>query len=413
MRKFICLSGLALLAFFVPSSLFAGGAENKHNFSAEYIRTLNRNAAIDSADAVVYNPAGTVRMENGYYMNLSGQYAIKKYSNAIQSKSYEDDVPNIIPSAFFLYKKEKWTGFAAFTVVCGGGEVEYEEGSVTTAALARRIIARSGGLYTTTDDQYLEGASYAFGYTLGGAYAFNDILSVSVGLRYVDAYRERTGYAVVSGLAPPARYHVDYEEEADGWGGIMGVNLSLSENFNIGLRYETKTELELETRVRRDDLGLLENGEKMRRDLPAILALGISWNVTPRLRTEFGFTRYQNSGATWDDFVLSSADERIKGSGYEAGIALEYAFSDRFKGSAGYMLTDTGISPDNMSAEQPELNAHSISAGFLFETSPALSLNFGVMRSFYSNATTSSGISYDKEVLILAMGFQYRFSAER
>lgn len=405
----ICSCGMALLAVFIPTSLFAGGAENKHNFSTEYIRTLNRNASTDSADAVVYNPAGTVRMEDGFYLNLSGQYAMKEYSNTHQGTSYEDDTPNMIPGAFLLYKKQNWAAFGALTVVCGGGEVEYEDGTVTTAALARNIILGSGGAYTTVHDQYLEGASYSLGYTLGSSYAFNDILSVAVGLRYVDAYRERTGYAVLSGLAPMKGFYLDYEEDADGWGGILGLNLALSENLNIGIRYETKTTLELETRVRRDDPGLLVDGGKTRRDLPPILATGVSWKITPRLRAEFDFTYYQNSEATWDDISLSSADETVRGNSYETGLALEYAFNDRIKGSIGYMYTDTGITPDNMSIEQPELNAWSIAAGVMYEVNPALSLNFGVMRSFYSDEVTSSGVLLEKEVFIFALGAQYRF----
>ncbi|MBW2321629.1 MAG: hypothetical protein JRF31_12510 [Deltaproteobacteria bacterium] len=63
----LCVAGLIVSS---ASSLFAGGIENKHNWSAEYVRTLNRNAATDSADAVVYNPAGVMKMEDGFYLNL-------------------------------------------------------------------------------------------------------------------------------------------------------------------------------------------------------------------------------------------------------------------------------------------------------------------------------------------------------
>ncbi|MBW2565895.1 MAG: hypothetical protein JRE24_03215, partial [Deltaproteobacteria bacterium] len=52
---FLCVS---TLVFAVATPLMAGGADNKTGWSAEYIRTLNRNAATDSADIVMYNPAG-------------------------------------------------------------------------------------------------------------------------------------------------------------------------------------------------------------------------------------------------------------------------------------------------------------------------------------------------------------------
>ncbi|GAG03979.1 unnamed protein product, partial [marine sediment metagenome] len=49
---FLCVSALV---FAVASPLMAGGIDNKTTFSAEWVRTLNRNATTDSADGVVYN----------------------------------------------------------------------------------------------------------------------------------------------------------------------------------------------------------------------------------------------------------------------------------------------------------------------------------------------------------------------
>jgi len=77
---FLCIAGLIAAS---ASPLFAGGIENKHNWSAEWVRTLNRNAATDSADAVSYNPAGVMKMDNGFYLNAAGQYAIKMPSKII------------------------------------------------------------------------------------------------------------------------------------------------------------------------------------------------------------------------------------------------------------------------------------------------------------------------------------------
>ena len=78
---FLCVAGLIAAS---ASPLFAGGIENKHNWSAEWVRSLNRNAATDSADAVAYNPAGVMKMDGGFYLNVAGQYALKEYSNTYQ-----------------------------------------------------------------------------------------------------------------------------------------------------------------------------------------------------------------------------------------------------------------------------------------------------------------------------------------
>ena len=77
---FLCVAGLIAAS---ASPLFAGAIDNKHNWSAEWVRSLNRNAATDSADAVSYNPAGVMKMDNGFYLNATGQYALKEYSNTL------------------------------------------------------------------------------------------------------------------------------------------------------------------------------------------------------------------------------------------------------------------------------------------------------------------------------------------
>ncbi|HPE45914.1 MAG TPA: hypothetical protein PK380_08595, partial [Deltaproteobacteria bacterium] len=41
--------------------------------SAEYARMVNRNAANDAADIIVYNPAGLVDLPDGFHLNVSNQ----------------------------------------------------------------------------------------------------------------------------------------------------------------------------------------------------------------------------------------------------------------------------------------------------------------------------------------------------
>lgn len=216
---FLCVSALV---FAVATPVMAGAIDNKHNYSAEYVRTLNRNAATDSADAVAYNPAGTVKMEEGFYVNLSGQYAFKDYSNTFNGIEYDSDEPDVVPSLFALYRKDRWAGFAAFTIPAGGGSVDYEDGMATTYRIAQGVIltpAYNGPIR----DMSLEGESYYYGITVGGACALNDWLSVSVGLRYVDANREFEGSATLNPAAPifPETLAVEYEETGHGWGGYL------------------------------------------------------------------------------------------------------------------------------------------------------------------------------------------------
>ena len=404
----LCVAGLIVSS---ASSLFAGGIENKHNWSAEYIRTLNRNAATDSADAVVYNPAGVMKMEDGLYLNLTGQYVIKDYSNTFAGTEYDADDPDFIPSLFTLYRKDKWAAYGAVTVVVAGGEVDYKDGNITTFLLGQGLTSVLGG---SLSDHRFKGESYFIGYTLGGAYAINDMVSVSLGARYVDASREIKGHATLLGTAiGDIRPAVDYEETGDGWGGIIGINIAPTEELNIGLRYETKTSIDLKTDVKKDTVpgGLpgLVDGSKRNRDLPALMGLGVSYKINPKTRVEANFTWYLNNDADWDDNLVTIGDETKKDNGYDIGIACEYTFNPEWKASVGYMYTDVGIDPDNMKVETPELDANSIAGGIAYKATPSLDLNLGILYVFYKDATTSTGIKYEKDVTIIGTGIQYKF----
>ena len=111
----------------------------------------------------------------------------------------------------------------------------------------------------------------------------------------------------------------------------------------------------------------------------------------------------------WDDIGLTTtADETRKSHGYDLGIALEYAFSPKVKGSLGYLYTETGIDPDNMSVEAPALDAHSLAAGLAYKATCGLDFNLGVLIVFYDEETTTADIKLEKKDVVIALGFQYR-----
>jgi long-chain fatty acid transport protein len=405
---FLCIAGLIAAS---ASPLFAGAIDNKHNWSAEWVRSLNRNAATDSADAVSYNPAGVMKMDNGFYLNVTGQYALKDYSNTFLGTEYNTDDPDFVPSLFALYKQDKWAAYGAVTIVVAGGKIDYKNGDTTTFGLAQQILAATA--LDTLLSHYIEGKSYFIGYTIGGAYKINDMFSVSLGARYVDASREFKGNAVLGVAAAPGAFDttfgVDYEETGNGWGGIIGVNVTPLEELNIGLRYEAKTSIDLSTHVTQDDIGIVTEGFKRNRDLPALLGLGVSYKFTPKIRVEADLTYYFNDDANWTNNPATSGDETQKDDGYDIGIAFEYTFNPKWKASFGYMYTDVGIDPDNMSIETPELDADTIAAGVAFKPAPNWDLNFGILDSFYKDDTTSTGIKLEKNVVIIAIGVQYKF----
>ncbi|MEJ2098278.1 MAG: hypothetical protein P8Y38_14460 [Deltaproteobacteria bacterium] len=209
MRKLFTLSVCGAMVFLWVAAVWAGGIDNKTNWSVEYVRTLNRNAATDYADIVAYNPAGVIQMDDGMYGNISVHYIDKDYSNTIAGDESESTEPSYIPGVFALYKQDRWAAMFAFSNYGGGGKVEYDDGTWLSQQAGLGIIAAAnsqlgaGGLpstyyYTDISNQKIKAESMYLGYTLGGAYKINDMFSVSLGMRYIDASLESSGSITVS-----------------------------------------------------------------------------------------------------------------------------------------------------------------------------------------------------------------------
>ena len=413
-KVLLCVGGLTFFCAFTATA-FAGAIDNRTNWSAEWVRTLNRNAATDYADIAMYNPAGTVKLNEGFTLNGSLQIGLKDYANNVTFSvpinqgctSCESDEPSYIPGFFGVYNKGKWSLFAAFSNVAGGGKVDFDQGDWTTIKAQLGFLGPPVG-----SQQQITGESTYLGYTLGGAFALNDMFSFSLGLRYVDANRDVSGYARTLSLA--------YEEEGDGWGGIFGANIAPNEKLNIGMRYETKTNIDLKATVTREvPPGLLQNfdppivnGKERPRDLPATLGLGVSYWLMPNLRTEVNFTYYFNEDADW------GGQEKEADNGYDVGIAFEYLFTDKIKGSIGYMYTKYGIdNPEDMLPENPELDVNTIGAGIAYAFNEKIHANFSVANSFYTSESflpsapipPGTTVEYEKNVFFVAFGVEYRF----
>lgn len=431
----LCVAGLMVS---LSSPLMAGGIINKQNFSAEYLRTFSRNAATDAADAVAYNPAGVMKLENGVYGNLGIFYAPKDYNNKIMGVNKDSDEPSIVPGLFAVYKQDKWAGFFAFTIPAGGGEVDYKDGSTTTYELGTGLIAKANNTlddaapilagfgipdpslvyYTNLTNQRLEGDSWYYGYTFGGSYAVNDMISVSAGLRYIDAFKEYKGTVTFSaansplgtipGINDDVTANVDLEQTANGWGGFLGVNISPTEVLNIGFRYETSTKLDFRTDVDVDNLGVtptmgFADGSKYREDLPGLLGIGVSYKVNPKFKVDLSYTYYLEKSAHWE----ARLDD--EGGSYDLAISVEYAFNPKLKASLGYMLTNTGIDADHMLPEAPELDANTFCGGIAWKAMENLTLNFALMTTIYDSDTRSDGIKLEKNIVGTGMSVQYKF----
>lgn len=391
----------------MAAPLLAGGIINKQNVSTDYLRTLNRQAATDYADISVYNPAGIMKMKTGKYLKLDGQFLAKDYSNTMTGiGQMEQDEDSIIPGFFAIHKEDKWAGYIAAGLVGGGGKVDYQNGNARSVLTISKLL---GVPYSVAGSfpQRVEAESIYFGYTIGGAYSINEVFSFSVGLRYVSAYNEYTLSA--SGLPFLGNTVVELRDDATGWGGIFGVNISPDDRWNIGIRYETATKLDFELDARQGASLLTRmgynDGRKQRGDLPALLGTGVSCKILENLKVDVNFIYYFEKDATWETGFDGA------GNSYDVGLAAEYRFNKEWMVSIGYLYSNLDIDTEQIRVlpEEPKLDGNTIALGGVWSPTDTLNVTVGASRTFYAEATDSLGSTYEKDVWALSCGVQWKF----
>lgn len=197
MKKLLTL----FIAVVVPGILIAGGLVTNTNQSAAWVRMPSRNAST-SIDAVYYNPAGLLKLENGFHFSVSNQTIFQKrkvenFYRWLNDTLFTGDVKApIFPGIYAAYKMDRLAIWAGFNPIGGGGGAEYKEGlpsfELSISDLVPALASQNVTGYRL--DSYLKGSSVYFGIQGGVSFKINDWLSVAAGLRYVIANNSYVGH---------------------------------------------------------------------------------------------------------------------------------------------------------------------------------------------------------------------------
>ena len=426
MKKWMIISICAGLICGFSSYASAGGVDNKQNFSAAYAATGSRNAALEGGDIAAYNPAGLVHLENGTHVEVDGQFLYLDYDHEISGKDY--GLTNLIkcPTTFITHKKDKWAAYGTFTINGGGGDVEYKRGNSITkglgTAIAAGAFASSAGLAPggSLSDEYAYSKCCYYTLTAGGAYALNDKLSLAGGLRYVitDKKVEIHGTYSTNNQYILGKYAMD----ARGWGGVLSMNYRHSDELNLSLKYETIVKLDWDTAVDNDSGSVGKvilaangrvDGQTYARDLPALLALGAEYKISPQLTLAPSFTYYFERDAD-----MGSQNAKVDKDSYDIGLAARYQINEAWSATLGYMYTDVGIDADDFGIIEkmnPPLDCHTLNLGGRYKMNEKWQFTMGLMASFYVDDTARADAkgnpktTYEKTVTTLAIGLNYTF----
>ncbi|MGD0781951.1 MAG: hypothetical protein ABSA30_03720 [Candidatus Aminicenantales bacterium] len=441
---------LVLVAFvFVPLAFSA--IVTNSNQSIQYFRLLARNASTD-IDAVYYNPAGLVKLADGFHLSIQNQsiWQDKTITNSypfLNNGSYlgTTRVP-IYPDIYAVYKTGKLALSFGFGPNAGGGTAKFNTGLPGLEIPFIGLGALLDAVYHMGISKYsmgmtFEGKSVYYGFQVNASYAITDWLAGSVGLRYISAQNTYTGsitdisynfygfplqsaynlftaYHLPTYAAMFADRHVDVTQNGTGFTPILGIHLSPAEGLNIGIHYEFKTPLQLTNATTQDNIGLFPDGAKTDADIPAILGVGVSYAFIPQLRAHASYTLYFDKDANWDGRqTLVNADS------YDLAFGLEYDVLPALTLSAGYMYSPMDLQPSFQSAMNFSLGANTFGFGAQLRLVPNLTIDLGALIATYKDAQQtldywlpgpiyigSASEKYHETTWGFGIGFGYHFN---
>lgn len=184
---------------------YAGGLLTNTNQSAQFVRMLSRNASTQ-IDAVYFNPAGLTMMEDGWHFSLQNQTifqdkTVESQFPLLNNGKYVGEVKApIFPSAFAVYKKDKYALSFGFGPNGGGGSATFDRGLPSFEIPISKVVPSLSGLaalgYNVSNydaDLYFDGSSVFYGFQAGLTYELAENFSVYGGVRILPSKNTYAG----------------------------------------------------------------------------------------------------------------------------------------------------------------------------------------------------------------------------
>ena len=396
-----------------------------------------------------YNPAGTVFLEDGLYVQLNSQTLFKTYEMDTKENfgglSHESDHPSaFVPSIQIVKKEGDRSYFLHAGAAAGGGAVKYKNGISAFEVIGEEIENTFQKTVDYLGGSTVNGSSYYINTTFGMAQKINSKFSVAGGLRFMYAMRELNGtasYDLDTTGTPLTQgkenIRVDIDSERTGWGigGVIGFHYQPTEKLNIGFKYETEVELNLDADGKLDttQTGFLSSDpttnqsiiggidqkleahpviaewlEDDRRNLPAMMALGVSYELTDRITLltsgNYYFIKDANRNGCYDNYD----------NGYEISVGVDYKLNDKWTLMAGYQYTDTGANENTYKDTDYALDADMYGVGVKY--TPDETKEFIVSYAYvdYKNGTAvnekgQETTTFKKEVNAIGLSATFKF----
>ena len=352
----------------------------------------------------------------------------------------------MVPSFQFVKKDGDRSYFAHAGIAAGGGTVKYDNGISAFEVIGKGIESTfQGGIKDKKGDfilppdknaqvNYLggttiEGSSFYYNINFGMVQKLNEKFSVAGGIRLIYATRalEGTGNFDLSSTyfgKNKVSVTLDAEREAYGIGGVIGFNYKPTDKLNIGFKYETEVELDFEAKNGKNGLkttatnplveGMIDGAlrkelvirewlEDGNRNLPAMMALGISYDMTDKLTLlvsgNYYFIEQANEDHAYDNYT----------NGYEASIGFDYKLNEKYTLMAGYQYTNTGSNEGTYKDTDYALDAHMYCVGMSYSPNETrkYTLSYGFV-DYQDGTSSATGTTFEKTVHTIGMSAEFK-----
>ena len=208
---------------------------------------------------------------------------------------------------------------------------------------------------------------------------------------------------------------VETTQTGAGWTPIVGLNLNLGEQLNVGIKYEFQTALALTNETPVDDLGVFPDGKKDDYDIPAILGVGVGYKPIDWLEAQLSYNLFFDKNVGWGNNVRSGVTREIDKNYYELALGLQFNLSDQFALSVGGLTSQPGIADSYQSDFSYSNPSYTLGGGLQWKFAERFILDAGVLNTFYKDQTVTFNDpdvgSYEetlgKTTFVLAFGLTY------
>lgn len=211
------------------------------------------------------------------------------------------------------------------------------------------------------------------------------------------------------------------EVKQTGWGfaPIVGVNFKY-DKLNLAARYEFRTSIDVknDTKVNDSDYSQFNDNVKNPNDLPAVLAVGASYQFLPSLTASVSYNHFFEKSAR----MVGDKQKALDHNTNEYMLGLEWKALKWLDVSGGVQLTDKGVTDAYQSDLHFDMGSTSYGLGVGIHLNDAMMLNLGYMitdykthtkvnPNFQNNALTGKGVEgteiFKRKSQVFAIGIDY------